>query len=130
MSPGVHTTVMPSGLERRRLIAPDMRALTAGTGMPEKASKTTEELRRRNKAAAAKPPPPDDLHHLVRRCLYRFTAILPSDLAKVLWRVDLSGQSIDDAADRLGLQPAECESRLRRARRAFGRHFESLAKRK
>jgi hypothetical protein len=53
---------------------------------------------------------------LVQGFVYRILPTLPSHLAEILWRVDLAGQPLGDAAEAAGITTAEACRRLKGAR--------------
>jgi hypothetical protein len=53
---------------------------------------------------------------LVQGFVYRILPTLPSHLAEILWRADLAGQPLRDAAEAAGITSAEACRRLKGAR--------------
>jgi RNA polymerase sigma-70 factor (ECF subfamily) len=61
----------------------------------------------------------DDADRAVCSCLYRILPAMPTEYSRLIWQVDLLGQSRNRVAKRLGISPNNLGVRLHRARRVL-----------
>lgn len=61
----------------------------------------------------------DDAEQAVCRCLYRVLPTLPADYARLIWQIDLLGQSRTKVAKGLGISVNALGVRIHRSRRAL-----------